>query len=219
MPDYEPEKIVYLVRHGQSVHNVQPIFQSEMASLSGAGRKQAEFIAKRVSKLSYEALIASPLPRTKQTVQIIGRATKTTPEFSNLFVERRKPSDLDGKPYTDSVASKLWRKWEDNFYKLNSRVADSESYGELIVRADKALEYLKQRSEKKIVVVSHGIFIRTLVARVMLGGFITPETLKHYIRVTEAENTGLTVLLYQAGFEQEPCWRLWIYNDHAHLAE
>jgi hypothetical protein len=37
--------------------------------------------------------------------------------------------------------------------------------------------------------------------------------------VAAIENTGLTVLRYQGGFEEGPCWRLWIYNDHAHLAD
>jgi hypothetical protein len=33
------------------------------------------------------------------------------------------------------------------------------------------------------------------------------------------ENTGLTVLQYCEGLAEKPIWRLWIFNDHAHLAD
>jgi hypothetical protein len=25
------------------------------------------------------------------------------------------------------------------------------------------------------------------------------------------------VVRYRGGFEEEPSWRVWVYNDHAHL--
>jgi hypothetical protein len=57
------------------------------------------------------------------------------------------------------------------------------------------------------------------VARVLLGAALSGEALQHFHKVAAIENTGLTVLRYHAGFEEAPCWRLWIYNDHAHLAD
>jgi hypothetical protein len=58
-----------------------------------------------------------------------------------------------------------------------------------------------------------------MVARVILGEALTGDIFKHFYTVASIENTGLTVLRYQGGFAEGPCWRLWIYNDHAHLAE
>jgi hypothetical protein len=37
--------------------------------------------------------------------------------------------------------------------------------------------------------------------------------------VASMENTAITVLLYKDAFEEDECWRLWTYNDHAHFAE
>lgn len=48
---YKPEikKVVYFVRHGQSEHNVAPVFQSTESPLNATGVRQANNIAKRVS--------------------------------------------------------------------------------------------------------------------------------------------------------------------------
>ena len=53
-----PVKTVYFVRHGQSEDNVAPVFQSPDSPLNEKGKKQADSIAQRISKLSFDALIA-----------------------------------------------------------------------------------------------------------------------------------------------------------------
>lgn len=68
-------------------------------------------------------------------------------------------------------------------------------------------------------VVSHGHFIRTLVACVMLGDALTGELLKRFYELTSLENTGLTVLKFRDAYEEDFRWRLWTLNDHAHFAE
>lgn len=211
------EKIVYFVRHGKSEGNATPIFQSPSSPLSEEGEKQAELIAKRVSKLSFETLIASPFERTKQTAEAITHATGKKAEYSDLFVETLKPTSVDGKPYTDKHASMLWREWEKSLHAPNLRVEDGENFDDLVARADKALAFLKERNEKSIVVVTHAHFLRTIIARVLLGDLLSEKAFERFQKVAKMKNTGLTVLKYQGEFEEEPTWRLWIYNDHTHL--
>lgn len=213
-----PEKIVYFVRHGQSEGNVSPVFQSIDSPLNELGRKQAERIAERISKLSFDALIASPLTRTTQTAEAITRATGKMPEYSELFVERVKPSRLVGKAYGDEEAEKLCSKWEKSLYTPEMRVEDSENYDDLVARADKALEFLKNRPEQTLVVVTHGYFMRVIVARVLLEDALTAAAFKSLQARIKMENTGLTVINYEDAYEGK-AWRLWIYNDHAHLAD
>lgn len=217
---YKPkiEKTVYLLRHGQSIDNISPVFQSEDSPLSENGRVQAEHMAKRVSKISFETLIASPLIRTKQTAEIISKSTGKNVEFSELFVERIKPRKLYGKPYTDINANNLWRNWEKSLLTEGMRIEDGENFDDLMVRADKALNFLKNRPEESLVVVTHGYFLRTLVIRVLLGDLLTGDLFKSSINRMLTENTGLTVLQYRDSFEEEANWKLWVYNDHAHLA-
>jgi broad specificity phosphatase PhoE len=112
----QTDKTIYLVRHGQSADNVAPVFQSPDSPLSEVGHAQAELIAKRVSTLPFELLIASPLVRTKETAAAIQKLTDTPVEFSDLFVERKKPSSINGKPYTDEQANITWRDWERSMH-------------------------------------------------------------------------------------------------------
>jgi len=213
------EKIVYFVRHGQSADNVAPVFQSPDSPLNDTGKQQAESIAKRVSKLSFDALIASPFERAKQTAEAIAKATDKKVEYSELFVERIKPTYINGKPYTDEKANTLWKEWEKSLYTPNMRAEDGENFDDLIARADKALTFLQNKTEQSLVVVTHGYFLRTIVARVLLGNLLSGEAFRNIQRTTTMENTGITVLQYRESFEEKPTWHLWIYNDHAHLAD
>ena len=172
-----------------------------------------------MSHLSFDALLASPYQRAKETADAIGKITGKAPEFVELFTERVKPTSINGKPYTDAQAQRTWRAWEHSLYTPGMRVEDGENYDDLITRAEKALALLTDRAEPSIVVVTHGYFLRTIVARVILGEALSGDTCKHFHTVASMENTGLTVLRYQGGVDEGPCWRLWIYNDHAHLAE
>lgn len=210
-------KIVYFLRHGQSEDNISPVFQAPDSPLSETGRLQAKYIADRVSKISFDTLISSPYPRAKETAEIIAEATKKSPEYSELFIERIKPTSISGKPFSDSEADKIWRQWEESLYTSGLRSEDGENYDDLVARADKALEFLNLREEESIVVVTHGFFLRTIVARVILGDLLTDAAYKQFQSSASMENTGLTVLRYESGFEKAAKWKLWIYNDHAHL--
>ena len=217
MSEHKIRKTVYLLRHGQSKDNVAPVFQSTTSPLSDIGLEQAKFIAERVSKVSFEALVSSPLQRTKQTAEEISLSTGKPIEFSKLFVERIKPTYIDGKPYTDEKADKLWQEWEKSLYTPGMKAEDGENYDDILDRAENALAFLQNKTEQSIVVVSHGYFLRTIVAKVLLGDTITSEAFRHFQKSASMENTGMTVLWYQDGFEEEPAWRLWTYNDNAHL--
>jgi len=213
-------KIVYFVRHGESEGNVIPIFQSPNSPLNEKGKKQAESIAERVSRLSFETLIASPFQRAKETAEMIAKATGKQIEYSELFTERTKPTYVSGKPYTDERADALWREWQKSLYTPGMRVEDGENFDDLVIRADKALFFLAGRPEQSIVVVTHGYFLRVIVARVLLGDLFSGEALRRIQIAASMENTGLTVLRYFIDAEEglkEPTWNLWIYNDHAHL--
>lgn len=218
MPE-KAKKVVYFVRHGQSLDNASPVFQSADSPLSEKGQNQASQIAERISHLSFESLVSSPYPRASQTAQAIAKKTGKSVEFSNLFTERIKPTSLNGKPWNDEQANKIWRLWEDSLYGSNLRVEDGENYDDIVKRADNALQFLLDRTEQSMVVVSHGHFIRTMVSRVLLGDRLSGDILRKIQMVASMENTAITVLFYSDAFEESDCWRLWTYNDHAHFAE
>jgi len=211
------EKIIYFVRHGESEDNVKPVFQSPDSPLSENGELQAKSIARRISKLNFQALIASPLKRAKQTAEAIAEVTDREVEYSGLFIERVKPIYINSKPYTDEKADNLWKEWEKSLHTPGMRVEDGENFDDITARADKALDFLRNRTEQSLVVVTHGYFLRTIVARVLLGDLLSDKTFLHIHKTTTTENTGLTVLKYRKEPEGKSRWHLWIYNDHAHL--
>lgn len=211
-------KTIYCVRHGQSEANVSPVFQGPDSPLSAEGQAQAKIIAGRIAKIEFDALISSPFPRARSTAEAIAAATGKQPEFSDLFVERLKPSSINGKPYADEVASATWTAWDATLYDPDARVEDGENLSDMFARADAALRLLEARPEKNIVVVTHGYFLRTMVARVLFGPELSPAGFRHLQRSAHMENTGITVFRHtEKPHRKESNWSLWIYNDHAHL--
>lgn len=213
------KKTVYFVRHGQSVDNASPVFQSIDSPLSEKGRSQAKNIAERLSTVQFETLIASPVQRANETAHYIAESTGKDVEFSDLFVERTKPSEIDGKPWTDDEANRIWRAWEETLYTPGLRISNGENYDDTIVRVDKALAFLADRTESTLAVVTHGYFLRAMVARVLLGDELTGPIMKRFQERASIENTAITVLNYRDAFEEDFAWRLWTLNDHSHFAE
>ena len=211
------EKTVYLVRHGQSELNVAPIFQGLESPLSQKGQEQAQYLAERFTNITFDTLIASPLERARQTATVIGQTTGKTPEYSELFVECKKPTVIHNKSYEDTEASIIWKNWQKSLFEFGPKVLDGETFEELVQRADQALHFLQSRTEQSLVVVTHGLFLRVMLARALHGELLTAPLFEDFQKNMETQNTGITVLHYKAAFEQESAWRLWTYNDHAHL--
>lgn len=211
-------KTVYLIRHGQSVDNAALVFQAADSPLSLAGKGQADLVAKRISKNPFDVLISSPLPRAVQTAAAITAATGKTAELADLFVERIKPVSIDGKPYSDEAATATYKDWNESLYTAGLRTEDGENYDDIVGRADASLEFLRNRPENIIVVVTHGHFLRTIICRVLLGDGMTGDALRKFQMVAQIENTGLTALKYSDAYAEDYSWRLHSYNDHSHLA-
>ena len=93
---------------------------------------------------------------------------------------------------------------------------DGENFDDIIKRADKALDFLEKRKEKKLVVVTHGFFLRAIIARVLLADSLTEGNFRNFQSRATMENAGLSAIKLSRGY-RDFHWRLWIYNDHAHL--
>jgi probable phosphoglycerate mutase len=208
-------KKIYFVRHGESEGNAGPLRQSATTPLTEKGREQAIFIAKRVKKLPAEIIIASPMKRAEETAKFIAEGTGLITEFSDLFVERRRPSISLGKPKDDSEMLALEKILRESHLIPGFRHSDEENFDDLKERAQKALAYLAARPEEHILVVTHGFFMRILVALITMGDTLTAVECEQFIRTFHMENTGLSVFGYDEK-EKSPWW-LWVWNDHAHL--
>ncbi len=219
-PGAQFEKTVLLVRHGQSVDNGMPVHQAADADLSPLGREQAALVAERLRDADIEALVSSTLPRARQTAEFIAEATGKAPEFSGLFVERIKPLEIHGKSTSDAAANETYQRWIESMETPGTPVLEgAENYDTILARVDDGLAYLAGRPEKRLAVVTHGYFTRTLLAQVIMGDHLTPSTMLAIRGETlvNPANASLTELQLRQAATGELVWALGAYNDCTHL--
>ncbi len=208
-------KTVYFVRHGESEGNVENISQGPDSKLTDKGKEQALFIADRCTRLSIDRVVSSTFERARHTAEMISERTGSPHDTSELFIERRKPSEQRGRPKDDPEAARIERVIGENFHIPEYRFSDEENFEDLKDRARRAFEFLEEQKENSIVVVTHGYFIRVLGAYLLFGDELTAQECRSAVAAFRITNTGLTVAEYDE--EKEPQWRLVTWNDHAHL--
>lgn len=208
-------KFIHLVRHGETIGNTTQNVQGEDDTLTLTGEKQAIQVAERLSALSFENLLVSDYVRTRQTVVPLLKLTKVEPEYSPLFREVRRPSVFENESNQNVVYKQFLDEMVRNYSDKNWHHSDEENFYDLLSRADLAKEKLLSM-DGDTVVVSHGMFIRFLVLRLLLNRQFQPEiwaTLQYNLLTT---NTGITTLRFK---EEEDRWSLVTFNDFAHFAE
>ena len=152
--------------------------------------------------------------RAEQTGDVIGKRLGIVPTSSGLFIEALAPSFFHGKPADDPEILVVQQLIVQNFGVPGWKHSDEENFDDLRTRAELALDYLEQ-SDDDMLVVTHGWFMRMLMAVAMFGKGMTPDEALRCIRMFHIENTGITALGYD-GTKADPWW-LWVWNDHAHL--
>ncbi len=211
-------KLVYLARHGESEANAFPRYQPPNSPLTEKGRRQAQLIAKRALQLQFDALISSPYTRARETAETIADITECDIEYSDLFVERMKPTSINGKQHTDPVPRATWQRWEVTLYEPGIRVEDGENFDDLVARADRVLAFLEGHPGRSLLVVTHGFFMRTLISRIVMREALSGSVHKQFQSSLSVQNTGITAIKLESNsFEPAPRWRVFTFNDHAHL--
>ena len=210
-------KRIYFVRHGESEGNISGKWHGEEGSLTELGREQAAFLGERFKKIPTEVLISSPVLRAKQTAAFITEKTGLPVEYSALFSEQQIPEALKSlpeknSPEAQSILQTLLEHAHDPAWHYDSE----ENIQELGQRAAAALMYLRERPEETIAVVTHGMFLRALVASMLFGDSYSIE---EYLKIQQflvTRNTGITVAEWDNEHAPDR-WRLITWNDHAHL--
>ena len=212
------QKTIYFVRHGESAANVgNGTFQGPDTPITEHGLKQARLVAQRAAQLPIEMIVSSPWGRARATAEEVVRATGLSLDFSDLLTEHLKPGMLHGQSFEDPALKSLYDSWSETLFQPGiPQIADGESFDTITERADSALAMLAARPESHILAVTHGFFLRVLLARVVLGERLDGESLRCFIRSFTHENTGVTVFTYDEADEKHP-WKVQVWNDHSHL--
>lgn len=217
---------VYFVRHGESEGNAGNTYQSPDSPLSERGRRQASFIAGRCARLPIQKILASTLPRAEETARIISEKIGLPVEHSEALIEVRRASLQFGMERNNPEAIALDKEYFQKFG-TSWHHSDEENFHDLLARARQALDLILKQPEDHILVVTHGFFLRFMLALALNGDSLTPAQSVAFLRGFITTNTGLSILQYDGastGYEEvgigvSAPWRVLTWNDHAHLAD
>jgi len=154
-------KEIYLLRHAQSEGNKLGLFQGNLDfPLSEEGKKQALQTAELLKKFHFEVIYTSPQRRALETAKLIAerlnlplKVDERLKEISYGILEGRKHSEVENwEPYQKWLEDPVKNPLEgvDNLFEVQKRV----------------LEFLKELSEEKVLVVTHGGIVRVALCTV-----------------------------------------------------
>lgn len=208
-------KLIYFVRHGETVLNAQGIRQGPEGSLTEKGKAQAFATALRFPKKRGrpEVIIASPYQRTKETAEIIGRELQMPIEYSDLLVERRNPSEIVGHSGTERKVQSIIDRIDKSYHADDLRYSDEENFSDLKARAKKLLEYIAKRSENKIIMVTHGIFLKMIASYVIYGESLTASIYNSLSYYNPINNASMAIFSYTTHWFKKDEWRIIVWND------
>ncbi len=205
---------LYLIRHGQAYANVEPIIGGMKGDrgLTPLGVQQAEALRDRLrfsAELRPEVLIASTMPRAKQTAEIIAPALGSEIIFDDELHELR-PGVADGMSIEE--AHRLYSRVDFATHPFQEVDPGGESWASFVYRCTRALDrILREHQGKTIVLVTHGGLIgASFIYFFKLSGASLPPVGFY------THNTAITWWEQHTRFEQAQ-WRLRKYNDDAHL--
>lgn len=207
---------LFLIRHGESVANVEPIVGGMRgdAGLTDRGRQQAELLEARLRDqgLRADRLYSSTLPRALETAEYVSRALGLEVHTDDEVQELR-PGEADGLSFEE---------WNRRFPGLENGLAASpfrpfspggESWAVFLVRAGAALAGLVEKHpDETIVVVCHG---GVLEASFFLALGLGPTSKQTAFAPL---NTSITHWRHRPTADGPPEWTLVTFNDAGHLA-
>jgi len=198
-----------LLRHGESVGNVQARWQGQSEyPLTERGRAQARALAERWKSEDekFDLAISSPLMRARETAEIIAAALNLKVEVDPIWLER-DIGEMEGLT-ADEVRQ---RPQPPYITPYDSIGGDGEGDWELFLRAGKALHDLLRRPAGSYLIVSHGGMLNQLMHAIVgiAAHHADPSGVRFHF-----ENTSFSRVIY---YPQRHRWAIDAVNDHAHL--
>ncbi len=207
-------KTIYFVRHGLTKGNEDNAWQVWDIPLSEVGVQQAQFVAERFKTIPVDIVVVSDMKRASQTAEIINEKITKKIVYSEFFREIYRPSVVRGKSKADPETERIMKEVKAHFADPDWHHSDEENFFDLKARAAQALTYLNALSEERILVVTHGHILRTIVALMVEGDALSYTTAENLNNFLVTKNTGITMVE-----ERDGKYFLLTWNDHAHLGE
>lgn len=207
---------IFLVRHGETKFFKEKRIQTPDAMLNKYGMAQAREVAKRTRFRNIDRVISSPWSRARKTGEIIAKEIDRPHEVFEGIHEGLSPS-IYGEKRDGEVIRKFRKGYIKNMANLDWKYGkQEESRREVIKRAFTFQKHLiKKHLNEKILVVSHGVIIKTFITCAILGENFDDKTFSKVYYSLNIDTTGISLLQYR---EKQKRWVVYYINDHAHLA-
>jgi broad specificity phosphatase PhoE len=145
-----------LIRHGETVHNVDGIAQGwNDSALSPRGEQQVAALAERIAAMEVDAIYSSTLNRALSTARAIAKLTNHTITTLDDLREMNYGA-WEGQSFLDVRKNddETYRRWIDDG---DVPCPNGESHNDVRRRIEAALAVMQGR---RVVAVSHGTAIR-----------------------------------------------------------
>jgi alpha-ribazole phosphatase len=149
---------LYVMRHGRTNYNDLRLCNDDPnvdVRLNAVGTQQAQAAAEQLRDLPLDRIIVSPLPRTRQTAEIVNRYHGVPIEVHPAIADIR--SGFDGKSVDEYFAATAHDP-------LNARVNGGESLLDHKRRVLFFLDWLQEQPYQNVLVVAHEETMRVFVA-------------------------------------------------------
>ncbi|MEZ4331978.1 MAG: histidine phosphatase family protein [Myxococcota bacterium] len=208
---------IFLIRHGETAGNRNRIIQVAETPLSEHGLAQAARLGRRLASEPVVEIWSSHLPRAHQTAQAIERTTRA-PLALHDELEERNFGHLRGTPYAELTLDPFVPNYDP---------PGGEGWDAFHARVDRMWErverhwydrHAKTGRDVHLVVVSHGLFLRSILERRLLS----PEQLARH---ADAEgkvtllNTALSIVVPSASSAGAAIHRVELLGCTAHLLD
>lgn len=147
---------IILLRHGQTVYNIQKRLQSPKDSLTEEGKKEIVGLIDRLRDFNFDRIISSDERRAVESAEIISDKLNLTFETTELI---REKSSGD---FSDKLVNEVdWSIVTGSF--LDKKIPRGDSVRDVMVRASEFFRDLNKIEQgNNILVISHGTFLRIL---------------------------------------------------------
>ncbi len=208
-------KLIYFVRHGETENNAKGIRQGAEGGLSERGREQALATAKRFPKHKGrpQVIIASPFERTKETAEIIGKELNMKVYYSDLLKERRNPTEIIGHAGGEKDVRQIVDLIDKSYHADELRYSDEENFTDLKDRARKLMEYILERPEERMIMVTHGIFLKMVASYMLYGEELTASLYNNLSYYNPINNASMAICSYETHWFKKNEWKILVWND------